>query len=283
MTPSRSLLDTAGQVRATDAVVRARTWLRPFNPPLNDWRGLRVWLVGASSGIGQATASALHARGAQVLLSARKAEALQRFAQQLPGAQAWPLDATDTDAVKRAAEAMQAEGPLDLVVYCAGHYQAMRALAIDLSDMHRHMAINYSGALNVMAAVLPAMIARGQGHLSLVSSVAGFRGLPNSLAYGPTKAALTHLAENLYLDLQPLGLGVSAIHPGFVQTPLTAGNQFDMPALLTPEQAAQAMLHGWARGDFDIHFPRRFTRWMKLLRLLPYRLYFPAVRRFTGL
>jgi len=283
MTPSRSLLDTAGQTRAAEPVVRPRTWLRPFNPPLNDWRGLRVWLVGASSGIGQATATALHARGAQVLLSARKAEALRRFVQQHPGAQAWPLDATDTDAVKRALEAMQAEGPLDLVVYCAGHYQAMRADAIDLADMHRHMAINYSGALNVMAAVLPAMIARGQGHLSLVSSVAGFRGLPNSLAYGPTKAALTHLAENLYLDLQPLGLGVSAIHPGFVQTPLTAGNQFEMPALLTPEQAAQAMLHGWARGDFDIHFPRRFTRWMKLLRLLPYRLYFPAVRRFTGL
>jgi len=283
MTPSHSFIDTAGPARVAAPVVRARTWLQPFNPPLNDWRGLRVWLVGASSGIGEATAAALHERGAQVLVSARKAEALQLFAQQHPGAQAWPLDVAEADAVARTAAAILAEGPLDLVVYCAGHYQAMRATAIDLADMHRHMAINYSGALNLMAAVLPAMIDRGQGHLSLISSVAGFRGLPNSLAYGPTKAALTHLAENLYLDLQPLGLGVSAIHPGFVQTPLTAGNQFKMPALLTPEQAAEAMLHGWARGDFDIHFPRRFTRWMKLLRLLPYRLYFPAVRRFTGL
>lgn len=283
MSNTRSFIDTAAPVRTTGPRARPRGWLSPFNPRLDDWRGLRVWLVGASSGIGEATAVALHARGAQVMVSARKAEALERFVQQHPGAQAWPLDVTDEEAVTRTASAILAEGPLDLVVYCAGHYQAMRATDIDLADMHRHMAINYSGALNLTAAVLPSMVDRGQGHLSLISSVAGFRGLPKSLAYGPTKAALTHLAENLYLDLQPLGIGVSAIHPGFVQTPLTAGNTFQMPALLTPDQAAEAMLQGWARGDFDIHFPRRFTRWMKLLRLLPYRLYFPVVRRFTGL
>lgn len=283
MSNTRSFIDTTQPARTPGPALRSRSWLSPFNPPLDDWRGLRVWLVGASSGIGEATAAALHAQGAQVLVSARKAEALERFVQQHPGAQAWPLDVTDEMAVARTATAILADGPLDLVVYCAGHYQAMRATDIDLADMHLHMAINYSGALNLMTAVLPAMVARGQGHLSLISSVAGFRGLPKSLAYGPTKAALTHLAENLYLDLQPLGIGVSAIHPGFVQTPLTAGNNFQMPALLTPDQAAQAMLQGWARGDFDIHFPRRFTRWMKLLRLLPYRLYFPVVRRFTGL
>jgi short-subunit dehydrogenase len=135
----------------------------------------------------------------------------------------------------------------------------------------------------VLDAVLPGLIARGSGHISLISSVAGFRGLPKSLAYGPTKAALTNLAETLYLDLEPLGLGVSVVHPGFVQTPLTAQNDFSMPSLITPEQAAAAMLDGWARGAFDIHYPKRFTRWMKLLRLLPYRAYFPAVRRFTGL
>jgi short-subunit dehydrogenase len=117
----------------------------------------------------------------------------------------------------------------------------------------------------------------------VISSVAGFRGLPKSLAYGPTKAALTNLAENLYLDLEPLGVGVSVIHPGFVKTLLTAQNDFTMPALITPEQAAEAMIAGWTKGDFDIHFPKRFTRVMKLLRLLPYRAYFPAVRRATGL
>jgi NAD(P)-dependent dehydrogenase (short-subunit alcohol dehydrogenase family) len=254
-----------------------------MNPPLRDWRGLRVWLVGASSGIGEATASALHARGAQVLLSARSAAPLQAFVQTHESAQAWPMDVTDAAAVAQAASDILAQGPLDMVVYCAGHYREMRASAMDMADLRQHLEINYVGALNVLHAVVPALIAQGRGHISLISSVAGFRGLPKSLAYGPTKAALTNLAETLYLDLHRLGLGVSVVHPGFVQTPLTAQNQFSMPALITPEQAALAMIKDWERGAFDIHYPKRFTRWMKLLRLLPYRVYFPAVRRFTGL
>jgi NAD(P)-dependent dehydrogenase (short-subunit alcohol dehydrogenase family) len=261
-----------------------------LNPRITDWQGLRVWVIGASSGIGEATAAALHARGAQVLVSARNAASLNTFvkrhsggAAKGEGAQAWPLDVTDAAGVKATAAAILAQGPLDLVLYCAGHYSEMRATEIDMADLKKHLAINYTGVLHVIEAVLPAMTARGAGHLSLISSVAGFRGLPKSLAYGPTKAALTNLAENLYLDLEPLGLGVSVIHPGFVQTPLTAQNDFTMPALITPEQAAEAMIAGWAKGDFDIHFPKRFTRVMKLLRLLPYRAYFPAVRRATGL
>jgi len=109
--------------------------------------------------------------------------------------------------------------------------------------------------------------------------VAGYRGLPNSLAYGPTKAALINLAETLYLDLHARGVGVSLINPGFVDTPLTRQNQFRMPALITPEQAAQEILGGWARGEFEIHFPKRFTRWMKALQLLPYPAFFAATRR----
>lgn len=262
-----------------------RGFWSPFNPRITDWHGLRVWLIGASSGIGAATASALHARGARVLVSARSAEPLASFVQRHrsgAGAQAWPLDVTDAAAVRATAQAILAQGPLDLVLYCAGHYREMRASEIDLADLKQHLAVNYTGALHLIDAVLPAMIARGTGHLSLISSVAGFRGLPKSLAYGPTKAALTNLAENLYLDLAPLGLGVSVAHPGFVQTPLTAQNNFSMPALITPDQAAKAMLAGWASGRFDIHYPKRFTRAMKLLRLLPYRAYFPAVRRATG-
>ena len=257
-----------------------------LNPQIVEWRGLRVWVIGASSGIGEATAAALQARGAQVLVSARSAASLDAFVKSHSGgagAQAWPLDVTDAAAVTATANAILAQGPLDLVLYCAGHYREMRATEMDMADLKKHLAINYTGVLHVIDAVLPAMTARGAGHLSLISSVAGFRGLPKSLAYGPTKAALTNLAENLYLDLEPLGLGVSVIHPGFVQTPLTAQNDFTMPALITPEQAAQAMIAGWAKGDFDIHFPKRFTRVMKLLRLLPYRAYFPAVRRATGL
>jgi short-subunit dehydrogenase len=254
-----------------------------LNPPIRDWTGQRVWLVGASSGIGRALAEQLHSLGASVIVSARQIDALQAFTDQHPGSTALPLDVTDSRAVQAAAQQVLAQGPLDLVCYCAGHYRAMRATAIDLPDLLRHHEVNTVGALQVLAAVAPAMVARGQGHISLVSSVAGFRGLPQSLAYGPTKAALIHLAETLYLDLYPQGLGVSVVNPGFVETPLTAQNQFHMPALIRPEQAARAIVQGWARGQFDIHFPKRFTRVMKLLRLLPYRLYFAAVRRITGL
>jgi NAD(P)-dependent dehydrogenase (short-subunit alcohol dehydrogenase family) len=253
--------------------------LNPLNPPMTDWSGKTVWMIGASTGIGRATASALHARGARVVVSARKAQALDAFVAEHPGSLALALDTTDGTAIQTATQHLLAQGPLDCVVYCAGHYQAMRADAIDLPDMLRHVDVNYLGALRVMDAVLPALIARGAGHFSLVGSVAGYRGLPNSLAYGPTKAAMINLAETLYLDLHARGIGVSIINPGFVQTPLTAGNEFDMPALLTPEQAAQAIVKGWAQGRFEIHFPKRFTLWLKLLRVLPNRLFFSLVRK----
>jgi NAD(P)-dependent dehydrogenase (short-subunit alcohol dehydrogenase family) len=149
--------------------------------------------------------------------------------------------------------------------------------------MLRHQEVNYNGLLRVLGEALPLFLQQGFGHLSLVSSVAGWRGLPNGLAYGPTKAAMTNLAETLYMDLQDKGIGVSLVNPGFVATPLTAQNNFPMPALLTPEQAAEAMRQGWAQGLFDIHFPKRFTLWLKLMRLLPYRVYFYLIRRFTGL
>ena len=254
-----------------------------LNPPLTDWNGKTVWLVGASSGIGQATARALHAQGARVYVSARNAGALAAFSAAHPGAQALPLDVTDRMAVHAAAQTVLASGPLDLVLYCAGYYRELRATAFDLADMRQHNEVNYLGALNLLDALLPSLLARRAGHISLISSVAGYAGLPKSLAYGPTKAALINLAETLYLDLHGSGLGVSLICPGFVQTPLTAQNQFSMPALITPEQAAEEILRGWRKGCFEIHFPRRFTRWMKALRLLPYGAYFAAVRKATAL
>ena len=253
--------------------------LSPLNPPMADWTGKTVWIIGASTGIGRATATALHQQGAKVVVSARKADALNSFVQQHPGSLALALDATDGAAIQTATGQLLNQGPLDCVMYCAGHYSAMRADALDLPDMLRHVEVNYVGALKVLDAVLPALIARGRGHISLVGSVAGYRGLPQSLAYGPTKAALINLAETLYSDLHAKGLGVSIINPGFVATPLTAANEFNMPALLTPEQAAQAILAGWAQGLFEIHFPKRFTLWLKLLRILPNRLFFNLVRK----
>jgi NAD(P)-dependent dehydrogenase (short-subunit alcohol dehydrogenase family) len=264
-----------------------RRWGAPLNQPIQNWQGRRVWLVGASSGIGLACAKALHAAGAKVIVSARDVGALSEWAescksQGLP-VELMSLDVTDALQVKYVARQVAAGGPLDLLLYCAGHYLAQRATEFDLKDMLRHQDVNYNGMLRVLDAVLPLFLQQRAGHISLVSSVAGWRGLPNGLAYGPTKAAMTHLAETLYMDLQDQGVGVSVINPGFVATPLTAQNNFQMPALLSPEEAAKAMLAGWSEGLFDIHFPKRFTAWLKLLRLLPYRAYFAVVRRFTGL
>lgn len=267
---------------ATAAAPEARSWLQ-LNTPITHWQGHRVWLVGASTGIGLACAQALRAAGAQVVVSARNPQGVQAWAAQDAGVQWRALDVGDADQVQATARALLSEGPLDMVVYAAGYYRAQRATAMDMDDLLQHDKVNYQGALQVIHAVLPGMLAQRSGHISLISSVAGWRGLPNGLAYGPTKAALTHLAETLYMDLKDQGIGVSVINPGFVATPLTAQNQFTMPALISPEQAARAMLKGWAKGQFDIHFPKRFTLWLKLLRLLPYRLYFPLVRKFTGL
>ena len=253
-----------------------------LNPRMQDWRGKRVWLLGASSGIGLALAVALHRLGAELEVSARNTEALAQFAAQHTGVIALQLDVTDEWAVQSATAKVMALGALDCVVYCAGHYQAMQADRFNLSEMLRHNSVNYVGALNVLDAVLPGLLAQGQGHVSLMGSVAGYRGLPQSLAYGPTKAALINLAETLYLDLRGKGIGVSLINPGFVDTPLTQQNQFSMPALISPAQAAQHILNGWARGRFEIHFPKRFTYGMKLLELLPYRLAFALTHRMTS-
>ncbi len=259
----------------------------PLNPPITDWRGQRVWLIGASSGIGRAVAALLHARGARVCVSARQQILLDAFVREHPGSQVLALDVTDAQATADAAQQLLAGGPLDLVCYCAGHYRPMSADALNLPELLQHQRVNVTGALQVLAAVLPSLLQAASAgrnpHLSLVASVAGWRGLPQSLAYGPTKAALINLAENLFLDLHPKGVGVSLVNPGFVDTPLTAQNRFDMPALLTPEQAALAIVRGWERGQFEMHFPKRFTGVLKLMRCLPYRWYFPLIHRLTGL
>lgn len=255
-----------------------------LNPRITAWQGRSVWLIGASTGIGAACARRLHAQGARVAVSARSASGLQALAQAHPGMQVAALDVTQPDTMAAAWTALgySQQQPPDLVVYCAGWYQPMRATQLDTGVMLQHLRVNFEGAVHCLAVVLPALLGQGRGHISLVSSVAGFRGLPNALAYGPSKAALTHLAEALYLDVHTLGLGVSVVHPGFVETPLTAQNRFHMPALVSPDTAAQAMVEGWERGEFNIHFPKRFTRWLQWARCLPYCWYFPLVRKITG-
>ena len=173
-------------------------------------------------------------------------------------------------------------GGVDVALYVAGDYLPMRAWELDTAKARRMIDVNLVGAVTFAACVVPQLLHQGNGQIGFVASVAGYRGLPKSLIYGPTKAALINFAEALYLDLQPHGIGVRVINPGFVATPLTAQNDFAMPALLTPEQAALATIAGFASGAFEIHYPKRFTCVMKLLAHLPYRLYFPLVRSLSG-
>jgi NAD(P)-dependent dehydrogenase (short-subunit alcohol dehydrogenase family) len=250
-----------------------------MNPVVRQWRGQRVWLVGASSGIGAALAVALAGQGARLALSARRADKLQALG--IADALLVPCNATDAASLAGARQAVVAAlGGIDLVIYLAGDYVPMRADSFDLAVAEQVVAVNFNGAMRLAAAVLPDL--HPGGGIAFVASVAGYRGLPKALCYGPGKAALIHFAECLHLDLAPKGIGVWAINPGFVSTPLTAKNDFAMPALQTPEQAAQAIIDGLADGHFEIHFPKRFTRLLKFFAILPYRWYFPLIRRFTG-
>lgn len=250
-----------------------------MNPKITVWSGKRVWLIGASTGIGAALARELARRGAWLALSARSAEKLKAL--DLPDALLLPCDATDSAALAGARKALvSAWGGVDLVVYLAGDYVPMRADSFDLQEAERVVAVNFNGAMRLAATVLPDL--QAGGGIAFVASVAGYRGLPKALCYGPGKAALIHFAECLHLDLLPRGIGVWLVNPGFVATPLTAQNDFAMPALQTPEQAALAMVDGFAAGRFEIHFPKRFTRLMKWLAVLPYAWYFPLIRRLTG-
>jgi short-subunit dehydrogenase len=255
-----------------------------LNRRIEDWKGRRVWLVGASSGIGAALATLLLERGARVALTSRSRDALDALAAGHGDALVLPADVTDADGLAAAhAQILAAWGGVDLAIFNAGTHESMRAWELDLAKAKTLIDTNLKGVLNGLAAALPDMLAQKSGAVAVVASVAGYAGLPTSLIYGATKAALINLAETLYLDLAPKGLGVHLICPGFVATPLTAKNEFAMPALIPATQAAHEIVAGLERGEFEIHFPKRFTRLVKLLRLLPYRWYFWLVHKGTRL
>lgn len=274
-----------------------RGWFAPLNAPIREWSERRVWIVGASSGIGEALALELARRGARLALSARGRERLEAVCAACDAAArpahhtdppapalALALDLSRVDELVRARDQLLAAwGGVDLVVFNAGTYRPLRAWELSAQAVRETLETNLVGTMSATAAVLPTLLAQGHGAIALVGSVAGYGGLPKATVYGPSKAALINFAEVLHLDLSQRGIGVFLIDPGFVATPLTAQNDFAMPALQTPAQAAAAIVDGFARGDFEIHFPKRFTRVLKLLQLLPRRLYFALIRRATGL
>lgn len=255
--------------------------LPPLNRPIADWRGHRVWIIGASSGIGAALALDLLDRGAHVALSARNAPALHALAQAHPhSALALAFDASSPAEWTRAhAELRRSWEAVDLVVFCAAIYQPERAWEIQAARVEHTLAVNLGSVYYGLETLLPGLMQAGHGGVAIVASVAGYTGLPTAAVYGPSKAALINLAELLYTELRPHGLDVYLINPGFVRTRLTARNRFAMPALQTPQQAAHAIVRGLERGKFEIHFPRRFTMLVRMLRLLPYRLRFALLRR----
>jgi short-subunit dehydrogenase len=244
-------------------------------------RGNYYWLIGASEGIGEALALSLARDGVNLILSARNADKLQQVlaALTLGDHHVVPVDVADAVSLARAWERITAlPAPLDGLIYNAGTYAQMSALSINVASAEQMMNTNFTGALRAVALVLPGFIARNAGHIALVASVAGFRGLPDAIGYGASKAALIHFAENLKADLTYTALKIQVINPGFVATRLTANNTFNMPFIISPEKAAAAIHRGLVSNRFEIYFPKRFTLILKFFTLLPHRVYFRLLR-----
>ncbi|MBN9670425.1 SDR family NAD(P)-dependent oxidoreductase [Roseibium aggregatum] len=247
-----------------------------------------VWITGASSGIGRAVALKLADMGWQIAATARSQSALLDLEQEsgaLRGRiRAFAGDVTDTAHMRSICRAIEAElGPLALLVANAGIYLPQDGLNADPEAFRTSIDVNLMGTVNALLPTVEVMKARGRGQVAVVSSVAGYRGLPTSAAYGATKAGLINLAESMKFDLDRAGITLQVVNPGFVDTPATRSNPFDMPHLISVEDAAAQIVKGLDRpGTFEIAFPRAFVRQLKLLRLLPDRLYFRLVARSTG-
>lgn len=254
-----------------------------LNKPIPELNNLRVWVIGASSGIGESCARQLLEVGARVALSARRQDSLRLIADNYDPNLSLILasDVNFSDQINHSYEQIKAAwGGIDLLLYVSGIYEPIRAGGMDLGKIEKTIRTNIIGPMSACSIVLPDLIEKQSGGIAIVSSVAGYSGLPKSLAYGPTKAALINFCESLYYDLKPLGISVYMINPGFVKTEATAKNDFHMPGLISSEKAANYILEGIKQGEFDINFPKSFTRFLKFLRILPYPIYFYLLRKF---
>lgn len=237
--------------------------------------GKRYWLVGASEGLGRALAHELSKAGAEVIVSARSQERLDDLVAELPGpAQAVTVDVGDAESVR---DAVKAAGPLDGMVYLAGLYWPMKATEWKMDDAITMADVNFTGAVRAVGAVIPDMVARNEGHIVITGSLSGFRGLPGAIGYGAAKAGIMSLAETMYADLRKTGVAVQLANPGFIKTRLTEKNDFNMPFIMTPEEAAQAMFAHMKTDRFKVSFPRGFSYVFRGSQLLPdwayYRLF----------
>lgn len=238
---------------------------------------LRIWIIGASDGIGRELARQYAATGARLILSARREDALADLADEIGGAEIAPLDVGDRASVEAAADRIFQGGPVDRIVHLAALYDPGRIADLDPDRAAQIVTVNLTGSFHI-AQIGPRLLRSG-GQLALCGSVAGYVGLPQGQIYSATKAGVINLAESLRAERRDLDIRL--ICPGFVETRLTEKNDFQMPAIIKPEEAAEAIREGLDRSGFEIHFPHRLTRSLKLLRALPYGLSLRLTRRLS--
>ena len=234
----------------------------------------KVWITGASSGIGKALAEKFSLEGWKVAISARRKEILDEMAEK-ENIFSYPLDVTNQNQIKDVfSKIINDFGDLDLCVFSSGTYDPKLEQEINIKQNKFVMETNFFGVLYCIKTVEKYFKEKKEGHISIVSSIAGYRGLPNSSGYGPSKAALTNLTESLYFDFKKHNVRISLVSPGFIKTPLTDKNEFQMPFIKSPQFAAEKMFNGLTKTKaFEIHFPKALTVILKLLRILPYKIY----------
>ena len=234
----------------------------------------KIWITGASSGIGKALAEKFSLEGWKVAISARRKEILDEMAEK-ENIFSYPLDVTNQNQIKDVfSKIINDFGDLDLCVFSSGTYDPKLEQEINIKQNKFVMETNFFGVLYCIKTVEKYFKEKKEGHISIVSSIAGYRGLPNSSGYGPSKAALTNLTESLYFDFKKYNVRISLVSPGFIKTPLTDKNEFQMPFIKSPEFAAEKMFNGLTKTNaFEIHFPKALTVILKILRILPYKVY----------
>lgn len=247
---------------------------------MRNWTGKRYWIVGASAGLGRAVAVEISKTGAEVILSARSKEELEALASELPGkASVVPMDIADAQNV---AEAAKAVGEIDGMVFLAGVYWPFSAREFDGEKAATMLDVNLTGAARVLGHVVPAMVARGKGHIVLTGSLSGFRGLPGAIGYGASKAGIMSLAESMHADLAGTGVEVQLVNPGFIKTRLTEKNDFRMPFIMEPEAAAREFVEHMQGDSFAKNFPTLFSLFFRFSQFLPDWAYFPLARKGGG-
>lgn len=237
--------------------------------------GKTYWIVGASEGLGRALAQALDTAGARLILSARSGERLTSLASTLRDATALEMDVTDPATIARA---MNLAGAVDGVIYSAGQYTPMKAQNWDATAVEAICEVNFLGAVRLLGHVVPRFAKENRGHIVLIGSLAGFRGLPGAIGYGASKAALMHLGETIYADLRRTGVKVQVVNPGFIKTRLTDKNDFRMPFIQTPEEAAADVLAAMQSGRFSTSFPAPFSWLFRVGQILPSSLFYRIFR-----